>query len=152
MRHLRTLFLLTVTNSEVRNLLSDFSVIGRDLLAKGTSKAAEALGPDKEVLSRVDEPTSEGKFVTEVGRNFGTGETPVLDVDIPRADVEQHPRAGEPMIKTRHGEKATEGQVLGDGQQVVRLSQELTTDMGEQATERAQQTRQKTKESVEAEQ
>jgi hypothetical protein len=143
-RHLRTLLSLILTNSEVRKLLSDFSVIGRDLLAKGASKAAEALRPDKEALSRVDEPASEGEFVAQGGRKLGTGETPVLDVDIPRTD--------EPMIKTSQGEEATGGQALGEGQQTVRPAQELTSDVGEQATERAQQRIQKTKESVEVHQ
>ena len=151
MRHLRTLLSLILTNSEVRKLLSDFSVIGRDLLAKGASKAAEALRPDKGALSRVDEPASEGEFVTKGGRKIGAGETPVLDVDIPRADVhvEQHPHADEPMIKTRQGEEATGGQTLGEGQHAV---QELTTGVGERVTEQAQQTTQKTKEFVEGQQ
>lgn len=154
MRHLRTLLSLILTNSEVRKLLSDVSVIGRDLLARGASKAAEALRPDKEALSRVDEPASEDEFVTKGGRKIGTGETPVLDVEIPRADVhvEQHPHADESMIKTSQGEEATGGQALGEGQQAVRPAQELATDVGEQATERAQQKIQKTKESVEAQQ
>jgi hypothetical protein len=37
-RHLRTILSLVLTNSEVRKLLSDFSLIGRDLLTRGASK------------------------------------------------------------------------------------------------------------------
>lgn len=42
-RHLlRTILSLILTNSEARKLLPDFSLIGRDLLARGASKAADA--------------------------------------------------------------------------------------------------------------
>jgi hypothetical protein len=51
-KHLRTLLSLVATNSEARKLLSDFSLIGRDLLSKGASKAAEGLAPDQERLHR----------------------------------------------------------------------------------------------------
>jgi hypothetical protein len=49
-KHLRTLLTLVLTNSEARKLLSDFSLIGRDLLAKGASKAATNIAPDQERL------------------------------------------------------------------------------------------------------
>jgi Family of unknown function (DUF5923) len=42
-RHLRTIQSLILTNSEVRKLLSHFSLIGRDIVAHGTSKAAKSL-------------------------------------------------------------------------------------------------------------
>lgn len=146
MRHLRTLLSLILTNSEVRKLLSDFSVIGRDLLAKGASKAAAALRPDEAEISHVNEPASAGEFVTKGGRKVGIGETPVLDVNIPRTDiqVEQHPNADEPVVKTDQGEKATGGKVLTEGKQGGRPIQDLTSNIGEQATKEAQQTKQKT--------
>jgi len=40
-------------NSEVKELLSHFSLIGSDPLAHGASKGAEILRPDPEVLARV---------------------------------------------------------------------------------------------------
>jgi hypothetical protein len=43
-RHLRTILSLILTNSEVRELLSDFSLIGRDLLARGASNPADSSG------------------------------------------------------------------------------------------------------------
>lgn len=142
MRHLRTLLSLVLTNSEVRKLLSDFSVVGRDLLAKGAAKAAEALRPDKEELSRVDEPTSEGEFVTKGGRKTGTGETPVLDVVIPHTDahVEHHPHADEPLFGKTQAEEESVRQAP-EGQKAVRPAQE--------PTEQAQQTSQKAKGVVE---
>ena len=81
----------------------------------------------------MDGPASEGEFVIEGGPHITIRETLVLDVDIPCAD--------EPMIKTRQGEEATGGQALGVGQHTV---QEPTTDVGERATEQAQQTSQNT--------
>ncbi|KAF8553177.1 hypothetical protein OG21DRAFT_1477443 [Imleria badia] len=146
-RHLRTLLSLILTNSEVRKLLSDFSVIGRDLLAKAATKAAEAIRPHEEEISRVDEPAPEGEFVTKGGQKIGTGETPVLDVEIPRSDVrvEQHPHADQPMVKTSQGEEATGGQVLGEGQHTA---QAFATEVGEQAKEQVHRTSQKAKESA----
>ncbi|KAJ3741466.1 hypothetical protein DFH05DRAFT_345392 [Lentinula detonsa] len=51
----RTLLHLLLTNSEARKLLSDFSVVGRDLLARGLGKASEGLRPDEDQLRLVDE-------------------------------------------------------------------------------------------------
>lgn len=51
----RTLMHLLLTNSEARKLISDFSVVGRDLLARGLGKASESLRPDEEQLRMVDE-------------------------------------------------------------------------------------------------
>ncbi|KAJ3775469.1 hypothetical protein FB446DRAFT_786011 [Lentinula raphanica] len=52
---IRTLLHLLLTNSEARKLVSDFSVIGRDLLARGLGKASEGLRPDEDQLRLVDE-------------------------------------------------------------------------------------------------
>lgn len=76
-QHLRTLLSLIFTNSEVRKLLSDFAVIGRDLLARGAVKVAEATRPDQERLRQVDESAPNDQFITEGGRVAGPNETPV---------------------------------------------------------------------------
>ncbi|KDQ55295.1 hypothetical protein JAAARDRAFT_159347 [Jaapia argillacea MUCL 33604] len=98
-KHLRTLLSLILTNSEVRKLLSDFSVIGRDLLAKGASKAAEALAPDEEALRNVDQTAPDNQFITEGGRVADANETPILEARIPDPrpgrdgmTVQQHPK------------------------------------------------------------
>ena len=75
--HLRTLLSLILTNAEVRKLLSDFSVIGRDLFARGEMKAAEAARPDEERLRTVDDSAPNDTFHTEGGRTAGPNETPV---------------------------------------------------------------------------
>jgi hypothetical protein len=75
--HLRTLLSLILTNAEVRKLLSDFSVIGRDLFARGAMKAAEKARPDEERLRTVDDSAPSDTFYTEGGRKAGPNETPV---------------------------------------------------------------------------
>jgi hypothetical protein len=93
LRHLRTILNLVLTNSEVRKLLSDFSLIGRDLLAKGAAKAATGLAPDPERLAQTDEPAPRDQFITEGGRVAENNETPVLSAKVPGTDktVTQHP-------------------------------------------------------------
>ena len=76
-QHLRTLLSLILTNAEVRKLLSDFSVIGRDLFARGAMKAAEKARPDEERLRTVDDTAPNDTFYTEGGRTAGPHETPV---------------------------------------------------------------------------
>ncbi|KZT00359.1 uncharacterized protein LAESUDRAFT_732384 [Laetiporus sulphureus 93-53] len=93
-QHLRTLLSLILTNAEVRKLLADFSVIGRDLLARGAGKVAEAARPDPERLSRVDDSAPRDQFITDGGRVAGLDETPVLEARIPGTEtrVSQHPK------------------------------------------------------------
>ncbi|KAI0940432.1 hypothetical protein AcW1_003630 [Taiwanofungus camphoratus] len=82
-QHLRTLASLVLTNAEVRKLIEDFSVIGRDLLARGAVKVAEKTRPDEERLRRVDEPGPDSRFITAGGRQMGPDETPVPEARIP---------------------------------------------------------------------
>lgn len=76
-QHLRTLLSLVFTNAEVRKLVNDFGVIGRDLLARGAEKVAQEARPSEDALRRVDEPGPEHTFVSEGGRKVGPNETPV---------------------------------------------------------------------------
>lgn len=79
--HLRAILSIILTNSEVRKLLSDFSVVGRDLLAKGAVKAAEALRPTEEELAKVDEPAPQNGFTTKEDHKDRTEEAPAGDVE-----------------------------------------------------------------------
>lgn len=76
-QHLRTLATLVITNGEARKLITDFGVIGRDLLARGAGKVAEMARPDEGDLRRADEPGPDHQFVSEGGHNVGPDETPV---------------------------------------------------------------------------
>jgi len=61
-RHLRTLGNIIATNSEVRKILSDFSVIGRDILARTASHAAGRVRPEQDILTKVDRPAAPDQF------------------------------------------------------------------------------------------
>ncbi|TBU29364.1 hypothetical protein BD311DRAFT_269060 [Dichomitus squalens] len=105
-QHLRTLLSLVMTNAEVRKLLSDFSVIGRDILARTASKVADKARPDEERLRQIDDTAPRNQFVSEGGRVVSPDETPVLEARIPGTNttVAQHPRE-----ELGHGAKVTTG-------------------------------------------
>ncbi|KZT25454.1 hypothetical protein NEOLEDRAFT_1133378 [Neolentinus lepideus HHB14362 ss-1] len=119
-QHLRTLLTLVLANSEVRKLLSDFSVIGRDLLAKGAAKAATHIGPDQERLAQVDQTAPNDQFITEGGRVAGPEETPVLEASVPGMDakIKQHPREelGNGATVNVNGEEKSGDQAYREGQ------------------------------------
>lgn len=129
-QHLRTILSLVLTNSEVRKLLTDFSLMGRDLLARGAAKAADSLRPDEERLARVDASAPNDQFITEGGRVAGPNETPVLEARIPGTDatVTQHPK--EPLgngakVKTTNGTVKSGDQAMREaGAQAEQLKAE----------------------------
>ncbi|TIA85325.1 hypothetical protein E3P99_04027 [Wallemia hederae] len=77
--HLRTVFTLIATNSEVRKLLTDSKVLGLDLFADAASKAADVARPDEKDYSKLDEPAPEG-WKTKGGAIVGADQTPELDL------------------------------------------------------------------------
>jgi hypothetical protein len=147
-RHLRTILSLILTNSEVRKLLSDFSVIGRDILAKGASKVAESLRPGEEELSRVDEAAPQDEFITKGGHKAGPSETPVPEVKVPGTDavVEHHPRADDATVTTGDGSQISGKQIAGEGRAAVADVKDNAKDKVSQAQntvqEKADQARQ----------
>lgn len=115
--HLRTLLNLVLTNSEARKLLSDFGVIGRDLLARGAVKVAETIRPDEEQLSKVDHTVPQDQFVTEGGRVTGPGEKPVLEANLPFDTTFKHdPDAPQPTVE-RRGDVRGAGDIIDSGRQ-----------------------------------
>ncbi|ESK85280.1 hypothetical protein Moror_11329 [Moniliophthora roreri MCA 2997] len=62
-QHVRTLLHLLLTNSEARKLVTDFSIIGRDLLSKGLVKASEGIAPGEDRLRGVDEAHKGDQFI-----------------------------------------------------------------------------------------
>lgn len=95
-KHLRTLLNLLVTNSEARKLLSDFSVLGRDVLARGATHAAGMIRPDQERLQQVDQSAPSDQFVSAGGKPVGPNETPVAEASIHGINgaVRHHPDGG----------------------------------------------------------
>ncbi|KAF8481546.1 hypothetical protein DFH94DRAFT_731269 [Russula ochroleuca] len=90
--HLRTLGNLIATNSEVRKILSDFSVIGRDILVRTASHAAESVRPDQDGLTNVDRPAPPDRFEA-ADRQVGSNETPVAEHDNPGSNTALRPQA-----------------------------------------------------------
>ncbi|KAH9958918.1 hypothetical protein BC827DRAFT_1135468 [Russula dissimulans] len=86
-RHLRTLGNLIATNSEVRKILSDFSVIGRDILARTASHAAENIRPDQDALANVDRSAPSDLFETAGGSRVGSNETPAAESNVPGSNT-----------------------------------------------------------------
>ena len=115
--HLRTLLNLVLTNSEARKLLSDFGVIGRDLLAKGAANVSERLRPDEEQLAKVDHTVPQDQFITEGGRATGPGEKPVFDAKMPFDTTFKHdPDAPQPTLE-RHGNVRGVGDIADSSRQ-----------------------------------
>ncbi len=109
-RHLRTLGNLVVTNREVRKILADFSVIGRDILARTASQVADRVRPTQEALTGVDRPAPSDQFETAGGKTVGPDETPVAEFDASATNgaVRHDPHSG---IEIEH-----RGQVLDASQ------------------------------------
>lgn len=130
-KHLRTLMTLVLTNSEVRKLLSDFGLIGRDLLAKGASKAATNLAPPEEKLRQVDAAAPHDQFVTEGGRKTqDTNETPVLEAGIPgtQQKIRHHPYEATAFVQGReeHGPTGKPaGEAVQEGREAYGQASEL---------------------------
>lgn len=91
----------------------------------------------------MDEPAPAEEFVTAGGRKAGPGETPVLDVKIPGTDIdiEQHPRADDAKVKTGEGEQKSGTQIFGEGQDAAQAAKQRATDVKEEASGQAQQTK-----------
>ncbi|KAG1792741.1 uncharacterized protein HD556DRAFT_1377609 [Suillus plorans] len=140
-RHLRTILSLILTNSEVRKLLSDFSVIGRDILAKGASKIAESLRPGEEELAHVDEAAPQDEFVTKGERKVGPGETPVLEAKVPATDtvVAHDPHADDVTVTTGDSSQKSGKQIASEGRATVDDVKDNAKGKASQAQDTAQE-------------
>jgi len=144
-QHLRTLLHLLATNSEARKLLSDGSLIGRDLLARGAAKAAGAIAPDAERLERVDHPAPHDEFKTAEGTD-----KPVLQEKVPGTDhtVTSHPTEGV-TVQSPEGEsrdpddlkreaKGVAGELAAQGQEGIQAHSKDVQDNVESVPEEQQ--------------
>jgi len=134
-QYLRTLLTLIASNSEVRKLLSDFSLIGRDLLARSAAYAAESIRPDVEALNNVDRPVPQDQFETKGDGKTGSNETPVAGISVlgtdatvrhdPFGDTEIEKggdtmQGGEVSDKARVTAHDTKEKARGTGQELAR--------------------------------
>ncbi|KZT08513.1 uncharacterized protein LAESUDRAFT_724022 [Laetiporus sulphureus 93-53] len=120
-QHLRTLATLVLTNAEVRKLVGDFGVVGRDLLAKSAGKAAELARPNEERLRQVDQAGPDQVFISEGGRQVGPDETPVPEVPVPATGhrIAQDPRnkvVQGTSIKTDQGDEVRGDEAVYEAQ------------------------------------
>jgi len=123
-RHLRTLGNLIATNSEVRKILSDFSVIGRDILARTASHAAETVRPNQDALTNIDRPAPSDQFETASGPNGA----PVAELDVPGSDtvVRHHPLKGAEV--EHEGQVRSAGQAAGEVRERARAEAKDTVE------------------------
>ncbi|PCH43513.1 hypothetical protein WOLCODRAFT_164502 [Wolfiporia cocos MD-104 SS10] len=145
-QHLRTLASLVLTNAEVRKLVSDFGIIGRDLLAHGASKAAELARPDEERLRQVDEPAPDHKFISEGGREIGPNETPVPEARVPGTE---HRIAQDPSSELGEGTaiKTESGDVIR-GDEAADQAQQTKQELSERARYEAQRQKEDVQENI----
>jgi hypothetical protein len=79
-------------------------VIGRDILARAASHAAESVRPNPDSLTNVDRPAPPDQFETAGGQQVGPKETPVAELNVPRSNttVRHDPHEG---VEVEHGEE-----------------------------------------------
>ncbi|KIM39008.1 hypothetical protein M413DRAFT_447366 [Hebeloma cylindrosporum] len=138
-KHLRTLLNLVLTNSEVRKLLSDFSVIGREVLSKGASKVASTIGPSEEELRNIDQSAPNDQFITKVGRVAGPNETPVLEARLPgtQRTLEMHPREDQARMVNPDGTQRPIGEIRDQALGQYEQTKDQAAPLANQATNRA---------------
>lgn len=125
-RHLRTLGNLIATNGEVRKILFDFSVIGRDILATAATQVAQHVRPTHDALADVNRPGPSDQFESAKGKTVGVEETPVAEFDAPATSttVRHDPHKG---LEIEH-----EGQVL-DASQTADEARNRTREVASEA-------------------
>lgn len=82
-KHIRVLASLFLTNGEVRKLVSDLGLIGRELLSNAAVKVADASRPSQEQMGQVDNPAQANTFIGPDGQTLGPNDSPQLAVKGP---------------------------------------------------------------------
>ncbi|KAF8813294.1 hypothetical protein BYT27DRAFT_7239437 [Phlegmacium glaucopus] len=119
LQYLRTLLSIILTNSEVRGLFFDFSVIGADLLSKGAAHLARRIAPTDEQLRNVDQSAPDDEFITAGGRPAAPGEMPVSELSVPSTSktLQGHPKENEARIVDADGTKEGVGEASQQAQE-----------------------------------
>jgi hypothetical protein len=68
-QNLRVIAKLLFTNSEVRKLLSDVTVLGRDVAADAAQNLANKARPDEDSLRNADEPGPDSQWIGPDGES-----------------------------------------------------------------------------------
>ncbi|CED82968.1 Protein of unknown function DUF4449 [Phaffia rhodozyma] len=134
--HLRTLLTLVLTNSEMRKVISDLGLVGRDLFASAAVRTAEKVRPDEEELNQVDKEAPSGQWEGPGGKKYGTNETPVLEANIAGHKVTHDPKApvAEGTVHTDpNGNKTNAGEAVQQAKQAKNEAQAQKEDAKGQA-------------------
>ncbi|KAG9010125.1 hypothetical protein FRB94_004366 [Tulasnella sp. JGI-2019a] len=121
--NLRTLLTIVLTNSEARKLLSDASVIGRDLFARGAIKTAEKVRPSDHELRQVDEAAPPDQFETSRDQNAMGGNNAGVSKD-PNTGVQQAGVAGTTVTHDPNTGNVSVGRSDGTQQSATDAAQE----------------------------
>ena len=111
---------LIATNSEVRKILSDFSAIGRDILARAASHAADSVRPNPDALVDVDRPAPSDQFETVGGSQVGPDEAPVADLNVPGSNVTVRHRPHGVADLEHEGEVRSASQATDEARERIR--------------------------------
>jgi gas vesicle protein len=135
--NLRTLLTMVLTNSEARKLLSDASIIGRDLFARGAMKAAEKARPTDEQLRLVDDAAPPDQFETSPSQNtYGTDNagvskdpnTGVQQAGLAGATVTHDPNTSSVGVERSDGRTQSGAQVVDEAQDAARAHAQETAN------------------------
>ena len=139
-QHLRTLLSIILTNSEVRKLLSDFSIIGAELLSAGAAHIAQRIRPTDEQLHGVDRSAPDDQFITAGGRPAAPGETPVPELSVPGTNktLQQHPNENEARIMDADGTNKRVGEAAQQARDQCRELKDRAGQMGSEAGQKVE--------------
>lgn len=130
--HLRTLLTLIFTNSEMRKVISDLGLVGRDLFATVAANTAEKARPSEEQLNQVDQEAPSNQWVSKDGKTVGTGETPILQAKVGGQTLEHDPKA--PASEgLRHIDRDGNTTTAGDAKQKADEARQAKEDAKAQA-------------------
>jgi hypothetical protein len=94
-------------------------VIGRDILARAASHAAESVRPNPDSLANVDRPAPSDQFETAGGQQVGPKETPIAELNVPKSNttVRHDPHEG---VEVKHGDEVrTAGQAADEAREHI---------------------------------
>lgn len=142
LKNLRVLATLFITNGEVRKLVSDFGVIGRDMFATAAEKAANAARPDQEKLSQVDRPAEKNTWIGPDGQRMGTDQTPELGMTAADGSkIRYNPKdaPNQAQYIGQDGQTTTAGEARQQYQDTKQQASQNLHQAGQQGAQAAQQ-------------
>lgn len=139
-KHLRVLATLFLTNGEVRKLVKDLGIVGRDMFATGAVKAADAARPNTDQLNQIDQPAADRTWVGPDGQTLGPNDSPTLamktaDGSQVRYDPKDAP--GQAQIIGKDGNTRTAGEAYGQYQETKGNVMSQARQAGQQAMQGA---------------